>query len=431
MSAIRVEGELRNQIKAVAEGRQSVRSIVEKHLATVSEREPDVMAFVHLAPDKARAAADKIDAQTSAGSLRGLVFAAKDNFDTHDMPTGYGSAMHANAQPTRDASSVAELRGAGALLLGKTVSTEFAHRHPGPTRNPHDLTRTPGGSSSGSGAAVSAGMASVAYGSQTTGSVIRPAAYCGVVGYKPTYGEINGSGMLANTPSFDTVGLFSRELDALVLTRHALLGDDAAPLAPPSIKGLRVAFSRTPWWDEADAEARALTEAAVAQLASAGATVTDYPADQLFAALEQPNRTISGFEFARTLAHERFNALSELSPILRDGRMADGLHASFGEYLEGLAQLEKLRAEHDALVATVDVIVTPPAPGAAPVGLDATGPATFNMPWTTLHVPAVTLPVLQAANGMPVGLQVCAARHRDRELLAASLAIWDALDAQR
>lgn len=413
---------VRQQLRGVAQGEFGVRDLVRGMLDRIAARDDTVRAWAFLEPEKALARAQELDS-SGTGTLRGLVFAAKDNFDTHDMPTAYGSTVHAGGRPMRDASCVALLRLSGALLLGKTVSTEFAHVHPGPTRNPWDPEHTPGGSSSGSAAAVASHMVPFAFGSQTTGSVIRPAAYCGVMGFKPTYGEVNVSGMLANSPSFDTVGMFARAVDDLVLVRGALLGDDLDPVQAPLIRGLRIGLCRTPHWDEADEEARTLTEDAALALERAGATLCDFDGGSALDDLKALHGCASGYEFARTLAHERLHAMDTLSADLREGRMNDGLRCDYSAYAGAQAALEKARAVMQREMEAVDVVIGLPAPGPAPAGLRNTGPATFNLPWTALHMPVVTLPLFRAASGLPVGLQICAQRRRDRHLLACATAI--------
>jgi amidase len=404
--------------QAIADGTSTPSALLEEHLAVIAQREPQVRAWIHLDRDGARARARALDAVPAAGPLHGIPFGIKDNIDTCDMPTGYGSAIHDGFRPARDASCVAAMRLAGANPLGKTVSTEFAHRAPGATRNPHDPAHTPGGSSSGSAAAVACGMVPIAFGSQTTGSVIRPAAYCGVVGFKPTYGQFNPSGMLANTPSFDTLGVMARAVEDIALVRRALLDDSLPAFAPAALAGVRVGVCRTPWWDQASADAHALLEDGAAALARAGAVVGDFADNGAFDGLEQANLAVSGYEFARTLAHERLHACDRLSAVLRDGRMADGLRGTYAAYVAALQRLERARLQLDQAFAAVDLVLTLPAPGAAPAGLAATGSAIFNMPWTSLHTPAITVPVARDRHGLPLGLQLVAQRYRDDSLLA-------------
>ena len=403
--------------QAIAAGETTPSKLLEQHLEIIAQREPQVLAWKHLDRDGARARARVLDGAPVAGPLHGIPFGIKDNIDTHDMPTGYGSAIHEGHRPARDAACVAGMRLAGANPLGKTVSTEFAHRAPGATRNPHDASHTPGGSSSGSAAAVACGMVPIAFGSQTTGSVIRPAAYCGVVGYKPTWGLFNPSGMLANTPSFDTLGVMARTVEDIALVRRALLDDSLPELAPAALAGVRVGLCRTPFWDRASADAQALLADAAAALQRHGVTISDFDDAGAFDGLEPANLVVSGYEFARTMSHERLFALDRLSEVLRDGRMADGLRDTYAAYVAALQRLERARLQLDQAFDAVDFVLTLPAPGAAPAGLAFTGSADFNMPWTTLHTPAVTLPIARDAHGLPLGVQLVAKRYHDGPLL--------------
>jgi Asp-tRNA(Asn)/Glu-tRNA(Gln) amidotransferase A subunit family amidase len=407
--------------QAIAAGKLTASAAVAEVLRVVAQVEPSVHAWIHLAADNALVHARALDqANDEHGVLNGVPLGFKDNIDTFDMPTAYGSSIYTGKTPSRDAASVALMRIAGGIALGKTVSTEFAHRHPGATANPWNPAHTPGGSSSGSAAAVGAGMVPIALGTQTTGSVIRPAAYCGVLGYKPTYADINVAGVLPNTPSFDTVGVMARCVDDLLLARRALLDSSIESLPAPQANQLRIGICRTPFWDAASADMQALVMDAATALEHAGAKVFDFDEAGAFVDLESANLAVSGYEFARTLAHERLHAYDQLSPILRDGRMADGLRDKYADYVSAQRTLAQARMRLDSAFANVDFILTPAAPGAAPAGLDFTGSATFNMPWTSLHTPAITLPVRRDSAGLPLGLQIAGARYADAQLLSAA-----------
>jgi len=391
----------------------------------------EIRAFTHVARDEARAAARVVDrtAQTkgpgACGPLAGIPVAFKDNFDTADMPAGLGCDRYRERRPARDAAAVAMVRDAGGVVLGKTVTTEFAHRHPGPTRNPRRPDHTPGGSSSGSAAAVAAGMVPIAFGSQTTGSVIRPAAYCGVIGYKPTWGQFSTAGMLANAPSFDTVGVFSRALEDLVLVRRALLDESVPALSVPGLGEARVGIVKTPFWERAGDDAKAFLEAGRRMLAEAGASVSHFDEGRLSIEVEEANRIVAGYEFARVLAHERRVALDALSPVLREGRMRDGLKIPYSAYIAAERRLEAARIELDRRFSEFDFLISLSARDTAPEGLGSTGTAEFNMLWTTLHVPVVTLPIGRASNGLPLGLQMAGARYEDDRLLGAAKSVMD------
>ena len=417
-------------VNAIGAGKLKPLDIIESLAQALPGLDAQVQAWAHLDLDSARAAAKA--AGTPAGILAGVPFAAKDNIDTHDMPTGFGSAIYTGRRASRDASCVAGMRLAGAVLVGKTVATEFAHRFPGKTRNPFNSAHTPGGSSSGSAAAVGAKMVPIAFGTQTTGSVIRPAAYCGTVGYKPTFGDFNVTGVLPNTPGFDTIGTMTRCVEDIVLVRRALLDSTIPALRPRPIEGMRVGVCRTPFWDsKAEPEARAAIEDSAKVLASAGARVRDFDGGGAFDGLEEANLMVSGYEFARTLAFERAHHYDQLSPILRDGRMADGLRATYGEYVLGARTLERLRLVLEAALADFDVLITPPAPGPAPAGIGSTGAATFNMPWTTLHTPVITLPTHVSGSGLPVGVQLVAKRYEDAQLLDCAATVFEVVGIGR
>src|SRR5580700_6973787 len=253
-------------------GELTAEAIVRSCLDRIAEREPVIRAWTHLAAEAALAAARASDRGSPAGPLKGVPFGVKDIFDTADMPTGYGSPIYTGCRPSFAASAVSLPRAAGGILIGKTVTTEFANRHPGPTANPHNLDHTPGGSSSGSAAAVADFMVPLAIGTQTGGSVIRPAAYCGVVGFKPSFGLFPPAGMRINTETLDTVGIMARSVDDIALFRAAMM---AIPYAAPAIPQTapRLGLCRGPHWNDAQPEGRAVLESAAERLAAAGAAV--------------------------------------------------------------------------------------------------------------------------------------------------------------
>lgn len=415
-------------IAAIAAGETTPTCVLENQIALIDELECDVQAWVSIDREGARARArelDRISGTSSAGLMNGVPFGLKDNIDTVDMPTGYGSEIYEDNQPSRDAACVASLRLAGANPLGKTVSAEFAHRTPGATRNPWNLAHTPGGSSSGSAAAVACAMVPIALGTQTTGSVIRPAAYCGVIGYKPTYGEFNLTGVLSNSPSFDTLGVMARCVEDLVLVRRALLDSSVPPLSPVPLTETRIGICRTPYWERADGATRAMMANVMSELERGGAKLIEFDDAGAFHCLEQANVDVSGYEFARSLAHERRTAYNRLSTGLREGRMADGLHSDYATYVGALDRIERNRLQLDDAFANVDFVITPSATSAAPMGLHATGSPEFNMAWTTLHAPAITLPVGNDGKGMPLGVQLVGKRHSDDRLLAFASSVLE------
>jgi Asp-tRNA(Asn)/Glu-tRNA(Gln) amidotransferase A subunit family amidase len=406
-------------VAAIGAGRLTCESVTRACLDRIAAREPDVQAWACVDPDQALAAARTADRSGARGPLAGVPFGVKDIIDTADLPTEWGTPIHRGRRPNRDAACVALTRKAGGILLGKTVTTEFANLHPGPTRNPHDLVRTPGGSSSGSAAAVADFMVPLALGTQTTGSTIRPASFCGVFGYRPTYGEHRLHGVMEASGSLDTLGILARSLDDIALYRDVLLGVPPESI-PTQDRPPRVALCRTHNWDQVEPAYRRLIEDAARRLAQAGAVVSDLDLPDGFAHLNDAHRWISSFEFARTFAWEIEHHWDAISETLRTGRLADGLSCPFDRYVEMLSLAEQCRREMDAVWDDHDVILTAAAFGEAPVGVPAFAGAPFYMMWTVLHLPTVTLPVFTGPNRMPIGAQVLARRHDDRKLFACA-----------
>jgi Asp-tRNA(Asn)/Glu-tRNA(Gln) amidotransferase A subunit family amidase len=414
-------------LRAMEAGKLTAEAWVVSCLERIRDREQTVLAWEHLDGDRALARARELDKAGGGGLAAGVPFGAKDIIDTADMPTAYGSPIHEGHRPGRDAGCIAITRAAGAVLLGKTVSTEFGHRYPGKTRNPFNPAHTPGGSSSGSAAAVGDKMIPLAYGTQTTGSVIRPAAFCGTVGYKPTYGDFNNNGVMPNSPSIDTLGAMVRSVEDLALVRSVLLEEPLVALKPPAMAGLKIGFYRSPFWDRAEGYTQSHLEHAAKRLSGLGAKVTDLELPGIDADFERLFRVISGFEFSRTVSWERFNRLGALSADLRDGRMKEGMETPYEDYRKGTRRLERLRLEIDDVLDGYDVLITPSAPGEAPKGLRKTGNAIFNSIWTALGTPAVTLPVFEGPSGLPIGLQLIAGRFKDRRLFDIAEAVMKAL----
>jgi amidase len=404
---------------AVNRGELSCEAVARACLDRIAARETDVQAWAHCDPDRVIAGARDLDRQGASGPLAGVPFGVKDIVDTADMPTEWGTPIHRGRQPERDAACVALSRKAGGLLLGKTVTTEFANHHPGPTRNPRDLTRTPGGSSSGSAAAVADFMVPIAIGSQTTGSTTRPASFCGVIGYRPTYGDLRLHGVMEASASVDTLGILARSVEDVALYRDVMLGVPPVPVAAPA-QPLRIGFCRAHNWDALDSSTRNHLEEAAKTLARAGAHVSDVQMPPEFAHLDEAHRWITSFEFARTFTWEIEHHWSEISEKLRSGRIADGLACSLETYMQMKALAQHCRAALDPVIADYDVLLTAAAFGEAPVGWNAFVGAPVFMMWTVLHVPSITLPVFQGPNGMPIGAQLIARRQEDRALFAGA-----------
>jgi len=358
----------------------------------------------------ALAQARRIDGLRERPPLCGLPVGVKDLIDTADLPTGYGSKAHRGHQPARDAECVRRLRDAGAVILGKTVTTEFAVYSPGKTRNPHDPSRTPGGSSSGSAAAVADGMLPAALGTQTAGSVIRPASFCGVIGFKPTHGLLPLEGIHPLAPSLDTLGVFVREMEDVPLLLEVLGG---SALRAPPLRQPRLGLCRTEAWPRAAPETRRLVEDAATRLGA-----REVELGPVFDGLVDAQIAIMGSEAAESLKQEPEAQMSEkLREFLRAGRAvtADRLRAA-------REHAARCRLALEAVFEKVDALLTPAAIGEAPEGLEATGDPIFCRIWTLLGTPCVSLPVLRGPARLPIGLQVVGKSGADP--LLVSTAAW-------
>jgi Asp-tRNA(Asn)/Glu-tRNA(Gln) amidotransferase A subunit family amidase len=418
--------------RLVRDGVVSSTQLVQACLDRVAAVDADVQAWAFLDPEhaltQARAADEARLSGRPIGALHGVPVGIKDIIDTADMPTEHGSALYAGRTPSRDAAVVARLRAAGAVIMGKTVTTEFATRAPGKTRNPHNRAHTPGGSSSGSAAAVAAGMVPLALGSQTGGSTIRPAAYCGVYGLKPTHGLVPRHGMFQLSRTLDHVGLFARSVDDLALLLEEVVGHDERdpdthPRARAPYRRLAAeepplppmfAFVGTSRWADVDPDAREafgeLTEALGDRIESLELAV---PAEETTAW----HQTVMDAEMACNLAREWRDGRERLSPWLSDRlERARGVRAV--DYLDALARIPLLHASLGELFEQrYDAIVTPAAFGTAPVGLESTGDPAFCSLWTLAGMPAVSLPIMRGASGLPLGVQLVGPRHGDARLL--------------
>jgi len=400
--------------RAIAAGELTAEALAAACLERVREREAAVQAWAFIDPEAALKQARALDRQPRRSRLHGIPVGIKDVIDTHDMPTEYGSKIYEGHQPGCDAACVAQIRELGGLILGKAVSTEFATRHPNKTRHPLNPERSPGGSSSGSAAAVADFMVPIALGTQTSSSVIRPAAYCGVVGYKPSFGMINRAGLKFLSESLDTIGSLTRSIpDA------ALIVEELAGLSPTSfddIGGLkpRIGFCRTPWWNQADDASKANLEQAARTLRAAGTRVTDVELDEPFAELNDIQVEVSSYEFYRALTFERTRHPELISPhLLR--RIAAGGSITRERYEAGVAAARECRKRIADVFREFDVLLAPSAPGEATT-IDSTGEPTFGLMWTLLRLPCLTLPHGSGPAGLPLGIQLIASFGRDAVL---------------
>jgi Asp-tRNA(Asn)/Glu-tRNA(Gln) amidotransferase A subunit family amidase len=365
--------------------------LVSACLERIAACEPELRAWAHLDSEAALAQARERDGEAPRGPLHGLPVGVKDVIDTADFPTAYGSPIYAGHRPDRDADCVAWLREAGAVVLGKTVTTEFATYEPPPTVNPLDPARTPGGSSSGSAAAVGAGMVPLAYGTQTAGSVVRPASFCGVAGFKPAHGWRSTTGIKRLSERLDTLGLFGR-----AVADAALLGGFAAPSGEA-----RVAFCRTPWWDALEDGGRAALEQAAARL---GAEEVELPPE--FGGLAAAQETVMAFDVARNLEPEWRSHREQLSRAMRD-YIERGQTVCEADAREGAAVGERCRSRLPEVFAGFDALLVPAALGEAPLRVEGhTGDPLLCRAWTFLGVPALSVPGMVGPAGMPVGVQL-------------------------
>jgi Asp-tRNA(Asn)/Glu-tRNA(Gln) amidotransferase A subunit family amidase len=415
----------------LTEGSLLAADLTKACLSRISAREPAVQAWAcideELALNQARMLDEYRRTGRPLGPLHGLPVGIKDIIDTRDLPTENGNALDAGRRPTDDAWLVARLRAAGAVIPGKTVTTECAYLAPGKTRNPGSPERTPGGSSSGSAAAVASGMVPFAIGTQTGGSVIRPASFCGVVGFKPTFGLIPRSGVLRTSRRLDTVGTFARTLEdtALlvdVLAGHDMGDPDTAPMAAPRLLETalseppvlpQLAFVKTSAWSTIEPDC---AEGFSELVDALGDRCDEFELPGVFAEGSAAHRRIMLAEMAHNLRHY-YDRGSERLAAETLAAIEEGRSVSADSYLAALDWRETLYSGLVEIFDRYDAIVTPAAPGEAPVGLDATGSAAFNVLWSFLGVPAVTLPLLTGTNGMPIGVQLIGPRNDDGRLL--------------
>jgi amidase len=403
-------------VAAVATGAASVSDVVNGCLGQAAELDAAIGAFRFLDEDGALAKAKQLGEHV-AGPLQGLVVGVKDVIDTGDMPTGYGSPLFADHQPATDAEVVAALRRAGAVVLGKAESTEFAMFHPTRTRNPRDLSRTPGGSSSGSAAAVAAGMVPVALGTQTAGSVIRPAAYCGVYGFKPTRGWVSTDGIWRLSQRLDTVGLFAHTVADLMLVYRALRPVAEAPAGyGPAPAAPTVAVISPTEWGTFDSDVRDAVSFAAGRLSDHGWQVREMAMPASWRHLPEQQNVVMTAEVAHNFhaaLGERVGQISEKAQAV----VEQGDRCSAREYMAALDARDDVLRALAPLAATVDLVLGPSALGAAPEGLEFTGDPVMCRPWTLLGLPAANVPAFRRPDGLPVGVQFVGLRRDDLRYL--------------
>ncbi len=409
---------------AIATGEVTCETVAQACLKRIAARDGTVKAFVNFNAEYALVQARALDRGPRRGPLHGVPVGLKDTIDTFDMPTEMGSPIFHGHRPRADAACVALLRRAGAVILGKTATCEFAGSAPPPTTNPHNAAHTPGGSSSGSAAAVADCMVPAALGTQTGGSVLRPSSFCGIFGFKPTYNSFNKAGVWPAADSIDTLGWLTRSIDDIELLSAVLRMEQPKPPRKLDVAP-RIGVWRTDLWDTAQAESKAAVENAASKLGKAGATVHDVDMPAAFTGLHVIARaTISFYERAACMAFAWDHHRDQLSPQMRR-YIENGHKISREEYVAGLWRLDECRALLSGVFESCDVLLVPCVPGEAPKGLGSTGEPNMQAIWTALHTPSMTLPTHRGPNDLPVGIQLVAQRYDDDRLLACARWIWD------
>ena len=405
-------------VELLARRQISAEELTRACLDRIAAREPEVQAWQFIDAELALTQARAIDANPRA-PLRGLPIGIKDIVDTAEMPTEYGSSIYRGNRPRQDAAAVAALRRSGAVILGKTVTTELAYFTPGKTHNPHHPGHTPGGSSSGSAAAVADFMVPIALGTQTAGSIIRPASFCGVIGYKPTFGRFPMAGIKPFAPSLDTLGFFARSISDVSLLSEAITG--GALSASPVRSAPRIGLCRTEQWPHASADSQRVLLESRNRLRDAGAPVDDVDLGDPFQGLHRSQAMVMAVEACTSFKSERENHAKQVGPKLHD-LFAEGDRCTSETYAAAIAQAEECRRRMISVFTKYDALITPSAIGEAPAGLESTGDPAFNRIWTLLHLPCINLPVGSGQHGLPVGIQLVGEAGGDAKLVA--IAAW-------
>ena len=406
--------------RRVANGETTAEAVVSACLGRIGRREPQIDAFECFDAEGAIEAARRLDRQGPKGLLAGVPFAAKDIIDTKDFPTTWGSPAYAGNQPERNAACVAHFLKAGAILVGKSVTTEFATFAPSKTRNPVNTEHTPGGSSSGSAAAVADCMVPLAFGTQTAASIIRPAAYCGTFAYKASLGEIDMQGVMELARTLDSFGVFSRSAADLLLSRQALHGNKGNRSFNKTEQP-RISLVREPHWNDCDINSRSACESAMARLIECGAKTAEITPSPSFGELAQAQATIMAYEVARSRKHEYANFRHLVSAKFVDLVKA-GLRTSETDYQSALKMRDAAEREFETFFESADVLLVPASTGEAPRFEEGTGDPLCSRIWTLLGAPAVAIPFGCGSNDLPVAIQLVARRRRDDLLLDA--AVW-------
>jgi len=415
-------------VNKIAAGDTTCEAVVRDGIARIAARDDVVKAWVNFDEKLALAQARALDGASARGPLHGVPIGLKDTIDTFDMPTEMGSPIYRGNRPRADAACVALLRRAGAVILGKTATCEFAGSAPPETTNPHNAAHTPGGSSSGSAAGVADHMVPAALGTQTGGSILRPSSFCGIFGYKPTYNTINKIGVWPAADSIDTIGWLARSIDDIEMLTAVLRMQTPQP-ARKFNGAPRIGVWRTDLWDTAQPESKAAIEEAAKKLGKAGAAVRDIELPEAFNGLHVIARsTIAFYERAACMAVAWDHHREKLSPQMQR-YIENGLKISRDEHVAGMKRVDECRVLLGPVFEKYDVLLVPCVPGEAPKGLGATGDPSMQAIWTALHTPTMTLPTHRGPNNLPVGIQLVAQRYDDDRLFACARWVWDEIGA--
>jgi amidase len=405
--------------RQIREGSVTAQAIMQSCLLRIEQREAEVGAFICYDADAALASARLADQTEPKGPLHGVPFGVKDIIDTDQFPTGWGTSFYDGHQPTRNASCAELFIRAGGILFGKTVTTEFAYFKPGKTANPHNLDHTPGGSSSGSAAAVADHMLPFGFGSQTAASLIRPASYCGIPGYKASHGSFDLQGVMSLSPSLDTLGFLAREVEDFELARSVLCG--STPSAIPDLEQtpLRISLFRGPHWMDGSLEMRDVCQRAIDALKAAGVQTGELGCPEAFKPLTEAQKTVMAYEVAHARIFEYSRYRDQISSQFLE-LFESGLAVSRADFEAACTTRDRAARILESLFIDTDVILTPAAPGEAPAGLDATGDPLFSRGWNLLQVPSVSIPYGKGPNGLPLSVQLIGRMGADDDLLAAA-----------
>jgi amidase len=415
-------------VRRIRAGETSAEAVMQACLERIAAREPEVGAFTCIDAEAALEAARRADRADPAAALHGVPFGVKDIIDTEQFPTAWGASFYQGHRPVRNASCVEIFLRAGAIPVGKTVTTEFAYFKPGKTANPHNTGHTPGGSSSGSAAAVADYMLPFAFGSQTAASLIRPAAYCGVAGYKASHGSFDLQGVMALAPSMDTLGFLAREIEDFGLARSVLCG--SRPLPPPNFdeRPLRISLFRGPHWNDGSLEMRDVCQRAMAQMKKAGAVTGELACPEIFAELTECQKIVMAYETAHARIFEYSRFRDRISGQFID-LVETGMAVTREAYEEACATRDRAARLLAGMFVDTDVILTPAAPGEAPPGLDATGDPLYSRSWNLLQVPCLSIPFGHGPSCLPLSVQIVGPMNGDDKLLAAAGWIGPNLDS--